>query len=287
MPTLRSASPRLQLRPYVRAYAQRRIERTDPLVVEAVPAQLEQVLNFEFGVMPGVRHRDHEISSPVWIGGAQTSFPGYMEIYPEVESFAIFFQPMGCSQLCAVPMREITNRLYDATLVLGAGMRVLWNQLGTASSFEDRVTIAEEFLMRRLSYAVAQDQIAVAATYLFNRHGAVRIPELARWDSLGVRQFERRFQRETGIAPKVFARIARFQAAVDAKLACPKRIWLDIAHSFGYHDQMHMIHDFEALGPGAPTHLISQMEDVRPPALASADQNLSSSRSPEEPSKTF
>jgi hypothetical protein len=78
MPTLRSAQPSLELCPYVRAYAQRKFDRTDLAVVEPVPAQLEQVLNFELGTLPGVRHRQCDTSTEIWIGGAQTSFPGYM-----------------------------------------------------------------------------------------------------------------------------------------------------------------------------------------------------------------
>jgi AraC-like DNA-binding protein len=271
MPSLRSAPPSPELRPYVRAYAQRKFDATDLFVVEAVPAQLEQVLNFELGTMPGVRHRDREISAVTWIGGAQTSFPGYMDLYPGTESFAIFFQPAGWSQLFAIPMREVTNRIHDATLVVGPCMRSLWNSLGESSTFEDRVVIVEEFLQTRLPGAMAPDRIATAATYLFRRHGAIRIPQLARRDSMGLRQFERRFQQETGAPPKVFARVARFQAALDAKLASPGRPWLDIAHTFGYYDQMHMIHDFERLGRSAPTQIIAQLGDVRPPALASAD----------------
>jgi hypothetical protein len=52
--------------------------------------------------------------------------------------------------------------------------------------------------------------------------------------------------------------------ALDAKLTSPKRTWLDIAHNFGYYDQMHMVHDFETLGSNSPTHLIAQMGDVPP-----------------------
>src|SRR4029077_3173918 len=99
MPTLRSAQPSLELLPYVRAYAQRKFYRTDPAVVEPVPAQLEQVLNFELGTLPGVRHRQRGTSTEIWIGGAQASFPVYMDLEPGVESFAVFFQPAGWSQL--------------------------------------------------------------------------------------------------------------------------------------------------------------------------------------------
>jgi AraC-like DNA-binding protein len=270
MPTLKSAQPSPELRPYVRAYAQRKFERTDLFVVEPVPAQLEQVLNFELGTLPGVRHREYEISATAWIGGAQTSFPGYMDLYPGIESFAIFFQPAGWSQLFTIPMREITNRILDATSVIGPCMGALWNRLGESPSFEHRVVIAEEFLKKRVARAMAQDRIAAAATYLFRLHGAISMSQLAHRDFIGLRQFERRFEQETGASPKSFARVARFQAALDAKLAAPGRTWLDIAHTFGYYDQMHMIHDFADLGSSAPTHLIAQMGDVRPPALASA-----------------
>lgn len=80
---------------------------------------------------------------------------------------------------------------------------------------------------------------------------------------MGLRQFERLFQRGTGASPKIFARVARFHAAVDAKIASPNRTWLNIAHTFGYYDQMHMIDDFEILGRHTPTDLITQNGDVR------------------------
>ena len=270
MPSLKSAQPSPELRPFVRAYAQRTIDCTDVSVIEPVPAQLEQVLNFELGVMPGVRHRQYEIFHRIFIGGAQTSFTGYMDLHPGVESFAIFFQPAGWSQLFSIPMCEITNHVYDASAMMGSLVRELWNRLGAARSFESRVAIVEEFLLKQVAFATTQDKIAAAANYLFHMRGAITIPKLASRDSLGLRQFERRFLRETGASPKIFARVARFQAALDARIASPNRSWVDIAHSFGYYDQMHMIHDFEKLGRHTPTHLVTQMGDVRPPALASA-----------------
>jgi len=143
--------------------------------------------------------------------------------------------------------------------------------LGETSSFKDRVATAEEFLLARVTRISIGDRISAAVAYLFRQHGAVRISTLSDQVNLGLRQFERLFRNEVGVSPKMFARVARFQAALDAKLACPQRTWLEIAHSFGYYDQMHMVHDFETLGQNAPTHLIAQMGDVRPPALTSAN----------------
>jgi AraC-like DNA-binding protein len=272
MRILMSSQARPELRPYVRAYAQRVVEKDDPVVVQSVPAELEQILNLEFGVMPGVDHRDqHDVSHAAWFGGAQSSFSGYLELRPGVETFAVFFQPAGWSLLFKVPVVEVTNRLMDVTAIADAGFRSLWNRMGEGFTFEARVQIVEEFLLRRIARAAEHNKMTFAANYIFRHHGALKISSLATQYSLGVRQFERAFERETGIPPKVFARIARFQAALDARLMWPRRTWLDIAHSFGYYDQMHMVHDFEKLGRAAPTELITKMGDVRPPALASEE----------------
>jgi AraC-like DNA-binding protein len=270
MSLLSSAIPCPSLRPYVRAYAYRKWERTDPAISEPVPPQLEQVLNFEFGLIPGVLHRQSSVSSQIWIGGAQTVFPGHLLLYPGVESFAIFFQPAGWSSLFRVPINEFTNCIYDAPSVAGSEIRLLWNRLGESSSFEKRVAITEEFLVKKIPGAIDPDGIADAVTYIFRCRGAVSVYGLAQRESIGLRQFERRFRQGTGTRPKTFARVARFQAAVDAKLARPQRTWLDIAHTFGYHDQMHMVRDFRSLGLNTPSGLVIEMGDVRPPALAEA-----------------
>jgi AraC-like DNA-binding protein len=272
MSLLSSAIPSPQLRPYVRAYAYRKWESTDLAISEPVPPQLEQVLNFEFGSIPGVLHRQSSVESQIWIGGAQTVFPGHLVLYPGVESFAIFFQPAGWSCLFRTPIYEFTNCIYDAPSVVGTEVRSLWNQLGETSSFEMRVKITEEFLIKRIPGTIDPDGIAKAVTYIFRRSGAVSVSRLAERESIGLRQFERRFRHGTGASPKTFARVARFQAAVDAKLARPHRTWLDIAHTFGYHDQMHMVRDFKHLGLNTPSGLVKEMGDVRPPALTEANR---------------
>src|SRR5215831_11865265 len=108
------------------------------------------------------------------------------------------------------------------------------------------------------------NKIAAATNYVLRRHGALRMTELAERANLGLRQFERQFLRDVGVSPKTFARVARFQTALDAKISCPERRWVDIAHDYGYHDQMHMIHDFEKLGHNSPTQLINALGDNRP-----------------------
>ena len=256
----------------MRAYAQRTVSPTDASWTQSVPAQLEQILNLEFGVLPGIRHRDRDASREILVGGAQRDFCGTLGLRPGVESFAVFFWPSGWSQLFNIPVRETTDNFDDAAALHGNAIREVWNRLGEETTFERRIAILENFLMNQLPRVKAASKINIAVQYLFERHGAVRIPKLGRQEALSLRQFERLFRSEVGMSPKAFARIARFQAALDAKLANPTRTWLNIAHSFGYYDQMHMVHDFEQFGRNTPSQLLVEMGDVRPSALVSQEE---------------
>jgi AraC-like DNA-binding protein len=270
MHTLQVCRPRPELRPYVRTFVQRKIGSASAVVIEPTTAQLEQILAFDFGtpVECWWPNGKIEVVDTATVAGAQTQFACHMHLRAGVESFGIFFQPTGLTFLFGIPICELTNHHVDATALIGWPIRRLWNQLGESSSFEDRVVIAEDFLVHETARARSYDTIAAAVNYIFRSYGAVRITDVSGRMSTGLRQFERKFREEVGTSPKVFARIARFQAALDAKIAAPKRTWLDIAHAFGYHDQMHMIHDFNTLGRSCPGSLVQQIGDSRPPALA-------------------
>jgi transcriptional regulator GlxA family with amidase domain len=100
--------------------------------------------------------------------------------------------------------------------------------------------------------------------------------DLARSAGIGVRQFERRFAHEIGVTPKLYARIARFEAALRRKAATPKMRWTEIAHALEYHDQMHMVHDFNRLSGASPTAIGGQLDMFVQPELASVDRSIPS-----------
>jgi hypothetical protein len=183
----------------VRAYAQRWTDAGDAALFQPLTAMAEQVVLFEFGKPVEVSYSDgsqyvsscHEI-----IGAATRSEPHraiahQLKVHGGTESFAIFFQPAGFSQLFAVPMYELTNRAYDATLVAGYGIRALWNKLGENPAFEHRVRIVEQFLLQRASRAPAYEKIGSVANYILRQRGAIRMTHLASRSALGLRQLER------------------------------------------------------------------------------------------------
>jgi transcriptional regulator GlxA family with amidase domain len=94
------------------------------------------------------------------------------------------------------------------------------------------------------------------------------LSDLAHAAGLSPRQCERRFAAEVGMNPKLYDRIVRYQMALDLKLSAPHRTWIGIAHQTGYHDQMHMIKDFQRLSGATPARLLAELGDDRPLALS-------------------
>jgi AraC-like DNA-binding protein len=170
-----------------------------------------------------------------------------------LEVFTIQFQAAGFFRLFRTPMRDLADRAYEARSIIGPIASQMEQRLGEAVSFEERTRIANEFLLRRLEEEGAADRVFGIANRFLAEDGALSVRKAAATAGLSVRQFERRFAEQVGLPPKPYARIVRFNAALQAKASVPQRRWTNIAHEFGYFDQMHMIRDFERLAGETPT----------------------------------
>lgn len=273
MHILTSASPSWELREYVRAYAQRTTDAHDAELVQRVPASLEQIVEFEFGTPPTVTYTDgtSEPAHRVSVVGAH-SFPrASLRLNGGVVSFAIFLQPVALEELFGVPAHLLVDHSFHACDVLGPDLERTWEVLAQAHTFGERVRLTERFL-HQLARDTERTSIAHVAMVTFRGQGHLDVEGMAERVALSVRQFERQFEREIGMPPKRFARIARFQGALDSKVATPNRTWLDIAHCVGYYDQMHLVRDFKSLSGITPTQLMAQLGDTRPPALVESDR---------------
>jgi AraC-like DNA-binding protein len=272
MQTIQSRLPCRELMPYVRAYAQRAIVNSTIDIVQPMPASLEGIIEFDFGNPPIVESWNAEAkqATRASLVGPGTYRRHWIRLRSPVDSFGIFFQPMGITQLFGIPERLMVNREYAAVDVIGKSIWPVWERMAGTTCFDARVRIVEGHLVREAARAATCTVLMASARVIFRQQGAVRISALADLTALSVRQYERRFVDEIGMTPKLFARITRYQMAMDAKLAAPARSWLTIAHDFGYHDQMHMIKDFQRLGGDSPSGILSQLGDMRPDALVSS-----------------
>lgn len=254
-----------QLRAQVRYYAHRIVRLQGAVVVHPVPARVAPLLEFITGDPIRVfdrQRREYTVSPQAVVVGMQTRGQIQLELQGSIECFVILFQPAGFHQLFATPMHELTDRNSAARAVLGAAVSDLEAKLQDCLSFEQQVTVADDFLTRCLANARDRDGISTAALEILRQPGQVSISTLAQQTGYSIRQFERCFLRQLGITPKLFARIARFEAALDHKARWTGKSWTEVAHTMGYHDQMHMVHDFADFCRETPTRILSQFETL-------------------------
>jgi AraC-like DNA-binding protein len=179
-----------------------------------------------------------------------------------VDGFAILFQPSALRLLFALPAQEFTDKDFDAEQVFGPLIAHFQERLADCRTFDERISVANQFLLRRALAAPRRDGISEAATDIIRRAGGARIPTMAGRAGLGLRQFERRFVQQVGVSPKLFARVARFEAALDRMARSPQGSWTEVAHRFGYYDQMHMVHDFSRFTGETPTRTLQHFENA-------------------------
>jgi methylphosphotriester-DNA--protein-cysteine methyltransferase len=132
--------------------------------------------------------------------------------------------------------------------------------MGNEESFEEWVRLVDEMLLRQSLRSPSFDGISDASLRMIRSGGRARLAALADSAGLSVRQFERKFIQQVVVRPKLFARIARFEAALETKACFASRSWTDVAYDFGYYDQMHTIHDFAEFTGETPTETLIQLE---------------------------
>jgi AraC-like DNA-binding protein len=227
----------------------------------SVPARAAHLLDFEFGSPIESRAPDTDVirrPDTAALVGLETYQRHYLLIRGNIESFGIQFQPAAIHQLFGVPAVDITDCDYAAHAVLGSAASELQQLLGNAPSFQERVQIADQFIARQSLTAPAHDSIELAANDIMRNDGRCRIDFLAHHTGLSIRSFQRMFRERIGVSPKVYSRIVRFEAALRTKAASPHISWMTIAHEFGYHDQMHLIHDFRQFSGETPKGMLAR-----------------------------
>jgi AraC-like DNA-binding protein len=263
MERTRFLAPPAPLRSLIRCYVQREGIAESGTLVHPVPARATPILEFVIGDLFEVHWCNRslvEVPSRTVIIGLQTHRRVRLETKGKLESFCIVFQPGGLHRLFSLPVHELTDHDYDARAVLGKWISPLQTQLSDYRLFEERARAADEYMLRLAQLGAGPDAISRAAGEILYRRGDMSIAELASKTGLSLRHFERRFHDQVGVRPKLYARIARFEAALDAKGRGWKRTWTEIAQEFGYHDQMHLVHDFEQFSGEAPKRVLTELQ---------------------------
>ena len=166
--------------------------------------------------------------------------------------------PLGTHMLLGMPMHGLADRVTPIEDVLGREGAELPERLATAPTWAARFAIVDRLLARRLEAARRPAAgVEHAWSRLVQTHGATPVERLADEVGWSRRHLFARFREQTGLPPKTFARILRFQRAAALMTRPDGPSLCEIALDCGYYDQAHLNRDFKAFAGRTPTDLMA------------------------------
>jgi AraC-like DNA-binding protein len=168
--------------------------------------------------------------------------------------FQVVFYPGALYRLTRLPAASITNEYIDAGLVFSKTIHEINEQLFYAKDYGAMIAIVTGFIRQLIRKQQPRLPIDDAFPLLLKEDSRLTVDQLAKEACLSVKQLERRFKERTGVNPKTYERIIRFDNAFRLKNSNNHLDWLRIAVECGYHDYQHLVKaykDFTGLSPAA------------------------------------
>jgi AraC-like DNA-binding protein len=210
---------------------------------------------------------------PVVLYGQQTEVTNRY-IGQEFLVLQIIFYPGSLYRLTGIPAREMTNEYLDAEHIFSSELRNVNEQLYHAKGYDTMISIAEKYVLQLIKRLKKEHHlIDDACKLILKRNGNVSLDFLAMESCLSPRQLERKFVERTGVNPKLYTRVTRFDRAFRLKNSKPSFDWLRIALECGYHDYQHLVKDYKDFTGLTPT-AFHQVENNAPERAFGLSENF-------------
>jgi AraC-like DNA-binding protein len=184
----------------------------------------------------------------------------YYDIYPQgrVEYLAIRFRPSAIP-LINIPVTEFKNKAFHLDDVLEKRLKHLFTPVYSMESMEERIAYLEKiFLSLLLKNNYQSPPVFQHALHMMHYSlGKMPIQTVCNQIDLYPRKLERYFDQFTGVSPKMYARIVRFNFAAQRLLMTPEKGTGDLVYQAGYADQAHFIRECRLFTGRTPGELIT------------------------------
>lgn len=165
----------------------------------------------------------------------------------------ILFQPGALFRLTGVPGTEINETYIEADCVFSKEVHEINEAFFHARGYAEVVQIANGFV-ERLARRQKKDghPVDTVCQWMLG-NPAASLDQLAAKAFLSPKQFERKVVERTGVSPKLYARLVRFDRAFREKNLNPHRGWQNIAFDCNYYDYQHLVRDYRDFTGMNPT----------------------------------
>lgn len=175
-----------------------------------------------------------------------------------IRLISVEFAPGMACRIASVPFYEFTNAIESAEAVFGFQARLLERQL-----LQDPDQVSQlERLTHFLTHALFRSETIHAVTdyavrIIRQSKGQINLEELTARTGYSHRYVNQQFLRQVGVAPKLFARIIRFQSIYKQLIRQSPCAQADLYEA--YYDQSHYIHEFNQFTGYSPLAYVRQM----------------------------
>lgn len=168
------------------------------------------------------------------------------------------FRPGGAYPFLAMPACEVANATHSLEDLWPRQAKDLRDALLNARGVEAMFATLEKTLLRRLRDSARLHPAVTFAIRILARPGdGVRVRDVADKAGFSTRRLSDLFEQQTGLAPKAFQRVRRFQHALRSLHTGNEEQWASLAATCGYYDQAHFIHDFRSFSGMTPSEYLA------------------------------
>lgn len=199
----------------------------------------------------------HETFGESVLSGARSE-PFVIDTLQQERVFGIQFCAGGSFPFFRIPAAELENRDLPLECVWRGAANIMRERLLESESISEMFTVAEAALMQQLVRPLELHPAVTFAARRFsgNPHTATVGSVL---DAVGLshRRFSQLFHEQTGLTPKAFCRVRRFQRVLRYIHTERDTEWTRVALDCGYFDQPHFNHDFQGFSGFTPSAYIA------------------------------
>jgi AraC-like DNA-binding protein len=155
-------------------------------------------------------------------------------------SVQVVFQPGALYRWLGMPAVQLTNVLTDAEEVLGKKVAAVNEKLFHAKGYKEMIQVVELFLIEEFKKIKKDNHPINSICNLMLKEEDRPLDWFIQQAYLSHRQFDRKFYDSTGVTPKDFLKVIKFDRAFRMKNRFPEKDWLTIALHCGYYDYPHL-----------------------------------------------
>lgn len=254
--TYREIKPGKPLQPYVKCYYVYESDTNVAFEDKVFPSgNTEIIFNLGTGNWHTLNGETYDTTPPIELWG-QLVKPLSIRSTGRNTMLGIRLLPHGAAAILNDNISLFNNQVSSFSDVNGKAVNSLHNQLFEARSWSKRIALVEAFLLQQLSLAAKRlPKLAVISDLMYElrqQDTPLTMETMATRYGITARYMQQLFLQYTGLTPKLYSQINRFQKSLQLVTAGDESL-TSIAYECGYADQSHFIKEFKSFTGYTPS----------------------------------